>query len=423
MEDVPGDVPQGGSLPRRRLLGLGAGGAALLLAGGAGFVRARAGAPGAFSAHATRAAGSFHPDLAGTILSNRARAVARGDRMAFLATVRSAPPAFQDAQSRLYDNLRRLPLDGWQERVIGAQIPEDGSTVVRLEVRYKLRGFDHGAVARTRFLTLSPRPGGWAIVDDGSSHGLTGDAEIWDGGPLTVVRGRSSLVIGDAAGLDRIAARLDAAVPVVTGIVGRGWPQRAVALVPAAPALAAALAGQSQDLGSIAALATVAPSAGNGRGEDRVLISPGTFGRLNELGRDVVLAHELTHVATGGARDGTTPLWLIEGFADYVGYHRVKVEVRSAARELAREVAGGRLPAALPGPDAFAGTSGRLSQAYQEAWLACRMVAALYGESTLVRLYRAAGRGSEAAALSEVLGLSRDRFTVMWRDYLKKELQ
>ncbi|QXJ25259.1 hypothetical protein AGRA3207_006729 [Actinomadura graeca] len=416
---------EAGALSRRRLLGLGAGGAALLAAGTAGLLRARSAGPPGASTSATRAAGAFHPDLAGTILASRARAVADGDRAAFLATVASAPPAFQEAQARVYDNLRKLPLEGWRERLVRTQ-PIDGDSgeaVVQVEVRYKLRDFDRDEVARTRFLSLGPRSGGWVIVGDGSAHGLDGDSDIWDGGPLTVVRGRAVLVIGDAAGLDGIAGRLDAAVPIVTGIVGGGWARRAVALVPAAPRLATALAGQGPDLGEVAALATVVPSAGGGRGEDRVIVSPATFGRLNALGRDVVLTHELTHVATGGARDRTTPLWLIEGFADYVGYSRAKVGVRSAARELAREVAAGRVPPALPGADAFAGTSPGLSRAYQESWLASRMVAGRYGEATLVRLYRAAGRVSEAAALRDVLGLTRDRFTAQWRDYLKKELR
>src|SRR5690606_13839775 len=271
-------------------------------------------------------------------------------------------------------------------------------------------------------LALTRRSGTWTIVGDGSPHGLRDDPAIWDGGDVTVATGRRSLVIGDAAGLKEIAARLDAAVPVVSGVVGTGWAGRVVALAPADPAMAAALAGPGQNLRGIAALATVTPSAARARGEDRIVISPGTFGRLNALGRDVVLTHELTHVATGGARDRTTPVWLIEGFADYVGYLRTRIDVRAAAEELRREVAAGRVPSALPGAGAFSGGSERLSQAYQEAWLACRMVADRYGEATLVRLYRTAGRVPEAAALREVLGLTRERFTALWRDYLKREL-
>ncbi|NKZ06413.1 hypothetical protein [Actinomadura latina] len=415
-----------GPVTRRRALALGAGGAAVLLAGGAGLLGARPGGgtsrAGASRGDPSEAAGAFAPEAAGPVLANRARAVRDGDRTAFLATVGNAPRAFQDVQSRMFDNLRRLPLEGWQERIVGTQAMDGKGAVVRTEMRYRLRGFDKGYVARTRYLTLAPSSGAWTVVGDGASHGFTDDGCIWDGGPLTVVKGRASLVIGDTTGLEGITKRLDAAVPVVTSVVGKGWAQRVVALVPADTALASALAGPGQSLAEIAALATVAPSAGTGRGEDRVIVSPGTFGRLNRLGRDVVLTHELTHVATGGARDRRTPLWLIEGFADYVGYRRVEIGVRSAAGELRREVAAGRAPAALPAAGDFAGGSPRLSQAYQEAWLACRMVADRYGEATLVRLYRAAGRVPEATALRDVLGLTRDRFTTLWRDYVQKEL-
>jgi hypothetical protein len=193
-----------------------------------------------------------------------------------------------------------------------------------------------------------------------------------------------------------------------------------------------ALIGGGQSLREIAALATVTKDPrGAAYGQDRVIIAPGTFAKLNALGRHVVLTHELTHVATGGARDSRTPIWLIEGLADYVGYKGLKVSVRSAARELRTEVAAGQMPAALPGRDDFAGTSGRLSQAYEQAWLACRMVAERYGEDGLVSLYRAAGARQGGAgdpadqqeyALRTVLGVDAAQFTIMWQDYLRKEL-
>ena len=422
MEDGPA---RGGPVTRRRALALGAGGAAVLLGGAAGLLGARSGdGGGASGTRAAEAVRAFDPAGAAALFANRARAVRSGDEAAFLATAASAPAAFRDAQARMYGNLRRLPLKSWEERVVAPHAVDDetGATIVRTEVRYRLRGFDKGDVVRTRYLALAPRSGTWTIVGDGSSHGLEDDPAVWDGGRLAVAQGRASLVVGDAGGLEEIAGRLDAAVPVVTGVVGSGWARRVVALVPADAGLASALAGPGQSLHGIAALATVTPAAAGARGEDRVIVSPGTFGRLNELGRDVVLTHELTHVATGGARDRTTPLWLIEGFADYVGYLRTRVGVRVAAGELRREEAAGRVPSRLPSADAFSGGSERLSQAYQEAWLACRMVADRYGEATLVRLYRTAGRVPEAAALRDVLGLTRERFTALWRDYLQREL-
>ncbi|MFV2178975.1 hypothetical protein, partial [Actinomadura sp. LOL_011] len=379
-------------------------------------------APGR-TADAGRAAGPFEPARAAAVLARRAEAVRSGDRAAFLATVAAAPAQFRAAEARRFDNLRRLPLGGWREEVADPRLAEDSdAVVVRVETRYRFRGFDDGDAARVRQLTFAPRSGGWAVTGDGSAHGFFDDAAIWDAGPLTVARGRACLVVGDTTGLDGIAALLDAAVPAVTGVVGTGWARRAVALAPADPGLAGELAGSRTDVASFAALAAVTPGPGKEPGRDRVVVSPATFGRLNDLGRRVVLTHELTHVATGGARDDTTPLWLIEGFADYVGYRDAGIGVRDAAAELRREVAAGRLPARLPAPDDFAGDARRLSQSYQEAWLACRMIAERYGEATLVRLYRAAGRTPLNAVLRAELGLAPDRFTAMWRDHLKKEL-
>ncbi|WP_084000726.1 hypothetical protein [Actinomadura kijaniata] len=407
---------------RRRVIVSVAAGAVGCLAAGLAATLAPA-SPGTERAPAPRpvSAAGFDRRAAGTVLANRARAVRERDRTAFLATVATAPAAFQREQETLFDNLLRLPLQDWRERLADAPAESGpGAVTVRIDLRYRLRGHDPGPVARTRYLAFAPRDGGWVIRGPGrpGPGAAPAQAEIWDDRPVRVVRGRSSLVIGDAAGLEEIARRLDAALPAVSRVVGDGWPRRAVALAPADPERAAALVGGGRDLASIAALAVAAGDAG-----DRIVISPAAFPRLNGLGRSVVLTHELTHVATGGARDGRTPLWLIEGLADYVGYRDAKVAVRDAAGELRREVAAGRLPDALPGPAAFDGGSGRLSQAYQEAWLACRMIAQRYGEATLVRLYRAAGRASEDAALRAVLGVDRARLTALWRDYLRRELR
>ncbi|MFI6516594.1 hypothetical protein ACIBF1_13630 [Spirillospora sp. NPDC050679] len=422
---APPAVPGGAAGPfgRRRAVALAAAGAAACLAAGLGLATASPDSPPPASAGAPAPAPASALDrrAAEAVLANRARAVRDRDRTAFLATVATAPAAFQQEQARLFDNLRRLPLEGWQERVAGV---EDGDTpgavTVRVALSYRLTGYDRAPVTRTRYLAFAPRAGTWVI--SGPPARGPGDAEMWDGGPVTVARGRSSLVIGDAPGLPEIARRIDRAVPAVSAVTGTGWARRAVVLAPADAARAAALAGPDRDLSEIAALAVAGGGAPEGGG-DRIIVSPATFARLNELGREVVLTHELTHVATGGARDGRTPVWLIEGLADYVGYRGTRVGVRAAAGELAREVAGGRPPAALPGPEAFEGGSDRLAQSYQESWLACRMIAERYGEATLLRLYRAAGRMSEDAALRSVLGVDRARFTARWRDYLRRELR
>jgi hypothetical protein len=369
------------------------------------------------------------------ILDRRARAVRERDRAGFLADV---DPAFRRRQREVFDNLARLPLATWRQRAESADPAAAGGRAawtVRVALRYRLRGFDHMDAAAAQYLTFARRAGagrGLVLIDDGAPQGLVDDPQIWDGGQLTVVHGGRSLVIGAGAPrarLRQIAARLDRAVPAVTAVVGPDWGRRAVAIVPATAERAAALAGGGQSLRDIAALATVTPGAGGAPGADRILVSPDSYPKLNEIGRHVVLTHELTHVATHGAADARTPVWLIEGLADYVGYKGLDVPVTSAARELRREVAKGRLPAALPGRADFAGAAGRLPQAYEEAWLACRMVAGRYGEDRLVRLYREAGRAGAAAGpdafsrvARRVLGVDGAEFTALWRRYLTREL-
>ncbi|GAT64942.1 lipoprotein [Planomonospora sphaerica] len=226
----------------------------------------------------------------------------------------------------------------------------------------------------------------------------------WPG--AVVVRGQGSVVVGDRAVaglLADLAARADCARRRIAAIWG---PVRPVVLFPETDAQAAVLAGAAGVAATrgLAALATA----------DRVVVLPGGYARLSEVGRDVVLTHELVHVATGATRGGRVPMWLSEGFADYVGYAGTGLDVRRVAAELAREVRAGVLPDRLPGPGDFAPGGARLPQVYEEAWLACRYVAARFGERALVRLY-----GSDVGT---TLGLTAAEFTAGWRDHLRKEL-
>ncbi|MGW4639789.1 hypothetical protein ACWEN6_14730 [Sphaerisporangium sp. NPDC004334] len=205
-----------------------------------------------------------------------------------------------------------------------------------------------------------------------------------------------------------LARRADRASRLVARVVG---PVRPLIAVPATTEQAAVLAAPAQVNG----LAAVA-------GADRVIVEPRSFARLTAAGRDVVLAHEITHIATGAALDGSTPKWLVEGFADYVGYLDAGIPARRAAAELADEVRAGRTPERLPGPETFAAGSARQAQAYEEAWLACRYVAGRFGERALVSLYRESRHGDVRAALSRTLRMSLERFTAAWREYVRDQL-
>ncbi|TDD48680.1 hypothetical protein E1286_14975 [Nonomuraea terrae] len=232
-------------------------------------------------------------------------------------------------------------------------------------------------------------------------RGLWPDAAVVSRGIRSTVAGHRT----DPAVLAEVARRADTAALRVAAVLG--GPVRPLVAVPASAREAAALAGASR-LDGLAAVA-------DGR---RVIVVPEAFATLNPIGKDVVLAHELTHVVAG--TDGVPP-WLREGFADYVGYRDAGLPVATAAAELAAEVRAGRLPNALPEPAAFAADGrdpGRLARAYQEAWLACRFLADRFGEATLVRLYREARAAGVDPALAAV-GLSVATLTERWRAYVR----
>ncbi|MEU8194820.1 hypothetical protein AB0C10_13675 [Microbispora amethystogenes] len=250
---------------------------------------------------------------------------------------------------------------------------------------------------------------------------------MWTG--ASVARGEHTVVVGAPRRLvteiARLAGRADRTVTRVWGEHGG-----AVVLVPRTEEQAALLAAPAA-VGGLAAVAT----------GDRVIVQPAAFARLSAVGRQVVVTHELTHVATSGPR--AVPMWLLEGFADYVGYLDSGLPVHTVAAEIAADLrAGGGAGAeagtgAGPGAGTAADTeagaplarlpepadfTARPAQAYEEAWLACRYIAARFGERRLVALYRAALREDADTALRNVLGLTTAELTRLWRSSVRAEL-
>lgn len=180
-------------------------------------------------------------------------------------------------------------------------------------------------------------------------------------------------------------------------------------VVPADDAAARRLVPQAGDLTGVAAVATAG----------RVVVVPSGFGRLSDLGRRVVLAHEVTHLATAGWTTARTPLWLVEGLAEHVAFTAFPLPDARAAAELAPEIRAGRLPGALPAAADFGGP--RAAQAYQQAWLAVDLLVSRYGGEQLLSAYRRAGEGGTAAALRS-LGLTPAELLTAWRGELRRRL-
>ncbi|WP_190128942.1 hypothetical protein [Streptomyces mashuensis] len=367
------------------------------------------------------------------LLDRWSTAVRDHDEHAYLAAV---DPAYRPDRRRVFAGLAEVPLASWEYRLVrtGTPQPQRGGgrrVEADAELRYRLAGYDTAPVVVPVGLTLVRRGGGhWYVA----GQRIRGAVPLWEQGRVTTVTGRYSLVLGvgqDEARLRAVAGLADRAVPDVDRAWhGGAWARRVVVEVPASlDRMAALLGAPAARYRGIAAVTTGETGGGRGAPADRVVVNPEAYGTLGDFGRGVVLTHETAHVATREQTSAATPLWLSEGFADWAAYRGSGRTPAQAAPELAREVVAGREPEGLP-DDAefsFSGEAGRLSRAYEEGWLACRMIADRWGEDRLVAFYRAVGAhagraGAVEGAVREVLGTSPEEFTARWRTYVTDAL-
>ncbi|GJF32955.1 hypothetical protein KNE206_56550 [Kitasatospora sp. NE20-6] len=358
------------------------------------------------------------------LLAARARALLRADRTALLA---GTAPAARAAQARLADRAAAVPFAAVEYRISEVGEPgADGSLTVTAGLAHRLRGIDDQPAVLPRRLTFDRTADGWLLAADEPASA----AALWDLGKVGVARGERSLVLGlgGAPELAALAAVADEAVPAVSELWGEAWPGRLLIVTPATePEFARMLDVAPDAYEGIAAVTVAAGGAPAGTPADRVLVNPDAFRGLSDLGRKVVVTHEATHVATRASTRSWTPLWLSEGVADYTGYRGARRTPRQIAPELGRDVTDGRVPAALPADSDFTAGAAGIAQAYEQAWLACDLIARTFGPKRLVAFYRAVGEMGDAGRLDAVmraeLGLDVARFTRTWSADLVRQLR
>ncbi len=359
------------------------------------------------------------------LFARRSAAALSRDAAAWVATVDPAATGYLERQKRAAGVLAELPLQDWTYELL-----DDDGARVRVRLRYRLQGYDRADLVRTQVWSVtSALPlsvSSLRVADDRAS-----DPDVWDlsgSAAVTVVSGKASLVIGElpVPTLEAYAAQADAATVQVTSIWGGDWPQRVVVVAPQRTSDAARLLGMAgaQTLDGTAALTTGqlrgADAVGSGATSgDRIVLTPGVYDGLTAVGKHVVLTHEVTHVATRASTRTFPPSWLAEGFADYVGFLGAKVPVAVAAQELFAEIRDGRLPDRLPSDGAFSPVGKETASAYEQAWLACQLIARRHGRAVLVRLYRRVGAGASlSVAFRAELRSTPSAFLASWRAFL-----
>lgn len=380
------------------------------------------------------------------LLRRRSVAIEHHDRQMFVSTIDPGSPPFRRSQVRMFANLAQVRFAGWSYQVTAASARRHPKAVQRYDaptwspsyfaLHYRLAGFDIHPTDRRQYPTFVKRDGRWylASLTDFARTGQVSATDLWDYAPVRVIRRPQVLVLGPPAQLSRmvaIAGEAAAAIPRVTAVWGPHWARKAVVLVPSTQREMGLIDSDNDDLDQIVALTSAEVRATNGHPApvgDRITINPQNWPKLGPLGAAVVLAHELTHVATRADTGTQTPKWLSEGFAEYVGFRTAGVTTALAAAALGSAVQAGRVPTRLPSNHGFRGGAADLSATYQGAWLACRYIAERYGQQTLVRFYRAVGTspldsaGAVSTAMKRLLHLTVAQFDVAWHTYIEEQL-
>ena len=376
------------------------------------------------------------------LLSARAAAVKARDKESWMATVDRAGSSFGGRQSVAFDNLIKLPLGQFsygaaqlapvlspaRVRQVGPQ-----AWVATVPGTYSLAGYDSAPRPFEATYTLVHRPGGWRIADDSDGDR---SLQLWDLPGLTVIRGRSALVIGNApeVRMRGYAAIADSAVSRVSGVWGTDWNAHVVILTPSTIDEFAGLLMRSTDdgLDQVAAITQGEIDPGQRSQGDRVVINPKAFTALQHKGRRVVITHELTHVATRSATTRPVPIWLSEGMADYIGYSGLDLPRARVASDLLTLVRQGKGPKTLPTETDFDPARTKIAPSYSASWLAVSHLVDLYGQARVISFYRAiAGEltvdqpaqfDPEVASVQAFplsFGVTETQFVDGWKRYLR----
>lgn len=376
------------------------------------------------------------------LLRNRAKAVLERDERTFLASIDAyADQDFIGKQRALFANLAGVPLDTWSYAVrpddtvdvsgLAASTGADELWAPAVDVSYAIKGADVAPTERGMGYLFARRGNTWYLRSDTALDELGRKTwrGPWDFGACVVVSTSQGIVLyhpGSEAMADRLTTELGTAVAAVSAVWGTDWPQRVALLLPDSLDEMKALVGPGFPVESVVAVA-VADRVDTARrvvAGQRVVLSPSGSRALSVASLRVVLRHEITHVAARAETLDGSPMWLLEGFADYVGYRESGISLAQGAPNLTELVKRDGPPANLPEDKDFR-TQGRdLDLAYQKSWSVARFVSERFGEPTLLTMYhKLAAAGPVSATqtddlLRSVLGLDRAGLVAGWRQYL-----
>ena len=322
------------------------------------------------------------------LLDERERALADGDREAFLATVDPDELGFSATQARWFDNLAQLPMadvsfEVGEEDALADDF-DDGELRLPVEFTMRLRGFDSRPVTDMMVWTFVHRDDDVLLVGDRDEEVDLVNGWIpapWDLAHVEVRRSGGILAVFDEDTSEH-ATYVMSDLADATAVVRRhfpDWSGRYVAYGASDTTAIAEMSGMTVDQTAGVAFPVLARPDGPVAAY-RFAVNPTVVGDV--LARGLVFRHELAHVALG-ATDDRSPVWLMEGAAEYVARSTMPVDDRR--RIAAYQLVGASARTLEPTRSFYTGDP---TLSYNLAAVVCDYVATTRGEAALWDLVR-----------------------------------
>jgi hypothetical protein len=345
------------------------------------------------------------------VLDARAAAVRSGDKDAWMATVDpDAPKSFRDAQARLFDGLRSVPLESYS---LEARTEDTGDLARGLDLKYgakvqlpetrqrlRLRGYDDRDAVDSLWLTFVERGGRWYVGgdEDLAALGLDTARGLWDYAPIATLETEHLLTIYHPAQEERaraLSAIAEEAIVTLQKRWDQPWSQRIPMVLPADTDELEKLLQSTIDLDKFLAFVSYGSVRDTDAGWDatapRIYIQDENLRSYSRAYQVETLVHELAHAAGAPLAGPFVPSWVHEGVADWIATGR-------STRERKPDGSDGVLPRDF---EFSTGSQTSIIRAYRESRSATSYLSARRGLGAPTALFREVGSVRVAAGSTD----------------------
>jgi len=378
---------------------------------------------------------------ASEILSSRARAVMDGDKRAFLSSIDPRARRFRKQQGKIFERLTSLRLGRYElrQRIGETDLARrkhkrryrnaDDVYIPRVEESYRFKGYDDADFVNSLFFTFVLRDGQWLIAADDDLKGRrTTERNLWDYGPVVQSRRRNVALIQhpchEAGCVELGASFIQVAEKARRKVMQRWkgpWNGRVVVLATSSRREVRRIIDVDYAISNFAAFA-FSPYQKAGYSPARIVVDRTTLSARSPDILELILTHEMAHVATRKASGPHIPLWVEEGLAEWMS----RTPGDDADLYYANQVAAGVVQPRLPTDRQFrGGNPEELFLHYQSSRTAVAYFIEQWGYGKFVRFYKLLGDshnefGSGAkhlrSTMRRVTGLSPSKFARQWAD-------